>query len=157
MGYSALSTFHIATAILALATGLLVLVSTKGTRRHRRTGYVYVASMVALNVSSFFIFSLTGRFSLFHVAAMLSLATVVAGFLPVFLRRPRDGWLPMHLEIMAWSYIGLLAAAASEAAVRIPKSPFWWAVAVASGTVIVAGGLVLAHNRPTLLARYGRR
>ncbi|HEY5559230.1 MAG TPA: DUF2306 domain-containing protein, partial [Steroidobacteraceae bacterium] len=150
------SQLHMATATIAIVAGLLVLLQTKGTRRHRRFGYVYVASMVTLNVSSFFIFRLTGEFSPFHVAAFLSLATVIAGFLPVYWRRPADGWLQVHFQFMAWSYIGLLAATASELAVRIPESPFWWAVIASSAVIIMAGALVLAHNRPKLLARYGR-
>jgi len=156
MNYPVVSQLHMATATIAIVAGLLVLLQTKGTRRHRRFGYVYVASMVTLNVSSFFIFRLTGEFSPFHVAAFLSLATVIAGFLPVYWRRPADGWLQVHFQFMAWSYIGLLAATASELAVRIPESPFWWAVIASSAVIIMAGALVLAHNRPKLLARYGR-
>lgn len=156
MSYPPVSLLHIATALVAIATGLLMLLQVKGTRRHRRLGYVYVASMVTLNASSFFIFKLTGEFSPFHVAAFLSLATVIAGFLPAYWRRPAEGWLEVHFQFMAWSYIGLLAAAASEIAVRIPKSPFWWAVIVASAVIIMTGALILAHHRPKLLARYGR-
>jgi hypothetical protein len=40
---SAVSQLHIATAIVAIMTGLLVLLQVKGTRRHRRFGTVYVA------------------------------------------------------------------------------------------------------------------
>ena len=156
MSYPLVSLLHMATAAIAIVAGLFVLLQVKGTRRHRRFGYVYVASMVTLNVSSFFIFRLTGEFSPFHVAAFLSLATVIAGFLPVYWRRPADGWLEVHFQFMAWSYIGLLAATASELAVRIPESPFWWAVIASSAVIIMAGALVLAHNRPKLLARYGR-
>lgn len=156
MSYPIVSQLHIATAVIAIVTGLFVLLRAKGTRRHRRFGYVYVISMVTLNLSSFFIFKLTGEFSPFHVAAFLSLATVIAGFLPVYRRRPAEGWLELHLQFMAWSYIGLLAAAASEIAVRVPRSPFWWAVIASSAVIIMAGALILAHNRPRLLARYGR-
>lgn len=157
MTYPIISWLHIATASIAIVAGLFMLLQTKGTRRHRRIGYLYVASMVTLNVSSFFIFKLTGRFSPFHVAAFLSLATVIAGFLPVYWRRPAQGWLEVHFQFMAWSYIGLLAAAASELAVRVPESPFWWAVIASSAVIIMAGALILAHNRPRLLARYGRQ
>ena len=156
MSYPLVSQLHVATALIAIATGLVMLLQVKGTRRHRRLGYVYVGSMVTLNVSSFLVFKLTGEFSPFHVAAFLSLAMMVAGFLPVYWRRPAEGWLELHFQFMAWSYIGLLAATASEIAVRIPKSPFWWAVSVSSAVIIMAGVLILAHNRPKLLARYGR-
>lgn len=140
-----------------MAAGLGVVLMRKGTRVHRRVGYLYVVSMVALNVSSFFIFSLTGRFSPFHVASMFSLTILVAGFLPVLLRRPQGGWLRLHMEFMVWSYIGLLAAAVSEAAVRIPETPFWWSVAGGTAVVVVTGALIWAHNRPRLLAQFMRR
>jgi uncharacterized membrane protein len=157
LGYSPLSWLHVATAVAAMAAGLGIVLMRKGTRVHRRVGYFYVVSMVALNVSSFFIFSLTGRFSPFHVASMFSLTILVAGFLPVFLRRPQGGWLRLHMEFMVWSYIGLLAAAVSEAAVRIPQTPFWWSVAGGTAVVIVTGALIWAHNRPRLLAQFMRR
>ena len=140
-----------------MAAGLGIVLMRKGTRVHRRVGYLYVASMIALNVSSFFIFSLTGRFSPFHVASMFSLTILVAGFLPVFLRRPQGGWLRLHMEFMVWSYIGLLAAAVSEASVRIPQTPFWWSVAGGTAFVVVTGALIWAHNRPRLLAQFMRR
>lgn len=156
LDYPAISILHILAAVIAIVTGLWVVLNTKGTRRHRRVGYVYVVSMVTLNVSSFFIFKLTGEFSPFHVAAFLSLATVIAGFVPVYRRRPVQGWLHMHLQFMAWSYIGLLAAAAAEAAVRIPETRFWWAVIVSSVAIMMAGAIILARHRPRLLARFGR-
>jgi hypothetical protein len=37
----------------------------------------------------------------------------------VVLRR-RHGWLQRHSYAMAWSYVGLLAAACAEIAVRVP-------------------------------------
>lgn len=142
--------------MIALVTGLFIVLRKKGTLAHRRIGYAYVAAMIVTNVSSLFIFSLTGRFSAFHVAATISLATVIAGFVPALTRRPEHGWLELHLQFMAWSYIGLLAAAASEAAVRIPNSRFWWAVIASSAIIFVAGGAIIARNRRRLLARHGQ-
>jgi uncharacterized membrane protein len=157
VNYSAISWLHITTAAGAVIAGFVMLLQPKGTRLHRRLGYLYVAAMVTLNVSSFFIFALTGSFSPFHIAAILSLATVIVGFVPVYLRRPVGGWLDLHLEFMVWSYIGLLAATASEIAVRIPQWRFWWAVIISSVLIIVAGGAILARQRPRLLARHGFR
>ncbi len=156
MGYSAVSLLHIGGAIVALLAGLAILARPKGSRPHRLTGRLYFVAMLALNFSSLFIFNLTGRFSLFHALALFSLATVIVGFLAAYRRRPRDGWLGMHLQFMTWSYIGLVAAAASEAAVRLPESPFWGAVALVSLLVFAVGGLLLARQMPSLRARYGR-
>lgn len=155
MTYPMVSLLHIGFAVVAILTGCIVLLRVKGTRVHRRLGFLYFASMVILNVSSFFIFSLTGEASPFHALAAFSLLTVLIGYAAAAWRTPRGGWLELHQQFMAWSYIGLLAAAAAEAAVRIPETRFWWAVAAASFTVIAAGGIVLATRLPGLRARYG--
>ena len=155
MNYPLVSLLHIGSAVTAILTGGIVLSRAKGTRFHRRIGLAYFVSMVVLNVSSFFIFSLTGEASLFHALAAFSLLTVLVGYSAAARRIPHGGWLELHQQFMAWSYIGLLAGAAAEAAVRIPKAPFWWAVAAASLTVIAAGGTLLFLRLPGLRARYG--
>jgi len=154
VNYPALSVLHVAAAALALVAGAFVLLRAKGTRLHRQAGYAYVGAIVVMNISSFFLFNLTGRVSPFHVMAVISLATVLSGFAAAALRRPWDGWLDVHLQFMVWSYIGLLAAAVSEAAVRLPKAPFWGAVAAASFVVLAAGGFLLARRLPRLRERY---
>ncbi len=152
--YPAVSLVHIGSAIAAIAAGAFVLLRVKGTRLHRRTGLAYACAMVVLNVTSFSIFSLTGEASAFHLMAAFSLLTVVIGFAAAALRWPRDGWLVLHLQFMVWSYIGLLAAAAAEAMVRIPGTRFWWAVAVASFAVMAAGGFLFYRRLPALHTRY---
>jgi uncharacterized membrane protein len=102
---------------VALAFGAIVLGAPKGTPLHRTIGAGYVAAMVILNVSSLAIYRLTGHFEPFHALALFSLATVVRGMVPALRRRP--GWLMAHYWNMAWSYLGLLAAACSEIVVRL--------------------------------------
>ena len=114
---SSLGAIHFTTAIVALAFGAIVLGAPKGTPLHRTIGAGYVAAMVILNVSSLAIYRLTGHFEPFHALALFSLATVVGGIVPALRRRP--GWLMAHYWSMAWSYLGLLAAACSEIVVRL--------------------------------------
>ena len=61
------------------------------------------------------------------------------GMLPAILRRP-EGWLRLHYEFIAWSYVGLVAAAVSESAVRLPSAPFWPAVAAGSPATSARSG-----------------
>lgn len=138
----------------AILAGAFVVLRVKGTRTHRRIGLAYACAMVILNVSSFFIFNLTGKASPFHVLAIFSLVTVLAGYGAAVLRRPRGRWLEWHLQFMVWSYIGLLAAASAEAAVRLPEAPFWRSVAAASLAVLAAGGILFARRLPALRSRY---
>lgn len=141
---------HLGLAIGALLLGLLVVIGPKGTRRHRKVGQGYVAAMIGLNVTALMIYRLFGHFGPFHVAAVISLLTVVAGFISAR-RRSRDRWVEAHAYWMSWSYVGLLAAAVSEALTRIPESPFWWMVALATAAVIGAGALVIYRRVPRIL------
>lgn len=146
---------HVAFAIAALVIGLAVLLQPKGTGTHRLLGRGYAISMLGLNVTAFMLYRLFGYFGPFHVAALISLFTVIAGFVPARWRRPRGRWVEYHAYWMSWSYVGLLAAAASEATTRIPESPFWWMV-VGSTLLVVFGGMSVINRRvPTVLKGFG--
>jgi uncharacterized membrane protein len=115
--------------------GARVLMAPKGTRAHRRTGCAYAIAMLLVNGSALGIYRLFGGFGPFHVAAFISLLTLIAGLRPM-LRRPRkEGWLLAHMNYMYWSVVGLYAAFASELMVRSPLRGGF--------TVLVAGGTVL--------------
>jgi len=60
---------------------------------------------------------LTGQFNAFHGLALLSLATTGWGLMQVM--RRRGDWLAAHLTAMAFSYLGLLAAATAEVVLRL--------------------------------------
>jgi uncharacterized membrane protein len=147
MVYQFASGFHIGSAISALILGLGVVLVRKGTRLHKKLGYAYFFNMLGLNISALLIYQLTGHFGPFHSAALASLLTLTAGFVPAYLRLPRGRWLDLHYEFMNWSYVGLIAAGASEAATRIPSSPFWPAVFASMFAVFLAGGILIARGR----------
>lgn len=138
-------------ALVALASGAWVLLRRKGGRSHRQAGSVFAGSMVGLNVTALFIYDLTGSPGPFHVLSVVSLVGVVVGVAHARLRKPQASWRPLHAHWMAWSYIGLLAAAASEATTRIPESPFVWMVVGSSGAVVIAGALVMRARMPNVL------
>ena len=155
-GLDGFGLIHVFFGLAAMALGLLVVIGTKGTRRHRLIGRGYVAAMILLNATALMIYDLSGRFGPFHVAALISLATLSAGFVPAFLRRPRVGWMPLHGTFMSWSYVGLLAAFLSEVATRVPGMDFGVGV-IAATVIVVAGGVVLIHTRvPKILKRLAR-
>ncbi len=78
---------HLIVSILALITGLFVLSTTKGTKRHKQIGYVYAISMVLVNFTAFFIYKLYGKFGLFHWLAVISCLTLLAGMYPVLTKK----------------------------------------------------------------------
>jgi uncharacterized membrane protein len=137
---------HTVFAGVALALGGLVVAGRKGTRVHRTFGHLYASSMLGVNVTAFFLCGLFGRMGPFHILAMVSLATVAAGIVPAVARRPRHTWFRYHATFMAWSYVGLLAAAAAEFMARMPGVPFVWGVAGAAAGVTLVGAVVI-HGR----------
>ena len=162
---------HTAAAIVALAAGAAVLLTRKGTRRHRQLGWAYVVSMLLLNVTALMIYRLFGRVGPFHVGAVFSLVTVVAGAAAALgARRARARRNPVdraralerHYPWMTWSYVGLAAAAVSEIATRMPALrprpgqglAFSVTVAVATVLVLVVGGRLIRRHRSALLAPY---
>jgi uncharacterized membrane protein len=161
---NALGQFHLATSLLAVATGAWVVLRPKGTVSHRRFGWLYSASMIALNGSALWIYRLTGGFGPFHVAAVFSLATLLVGVSAAWRRKPGDrSWLPRHYYFMSWSYVGLLAALVAEVATRIPAIQefaggptiaFWVTVALVSVAVFVAGGWMIRRRADALLRRF---
>ncbi len=145
--YPFLSGFHIGTAISALLFGLCVLLARKGTRLHKQFGYAFFFNMLGLNISALFIYRLTGHFGPFHAAALASLITLIAGLGTAYLRLPQGRWLELHYEFMNWSYVGLIAAAVSEATTRLPSTPFWPAVFGGTLIVFLLGGLLIIRGR----------
>jgi uncharacterized membrane protein len=137
---------HAVSASVALLAGTAVVLRRKGTPSHRWLGRAYAASMCGTLVTSFLIYDLFGGFGVFHWAAVVSTITLGCGLAAVLFVRPRRGWLQLHLNFMSYSYLGLVAAAVSEATVRLPIVPF---IARTFGTSIVLA-FGLAVGVPTL-------
>ena len=144
---SAIAQAHIIAAVAALLLGLGVFLLRKGTRLHVQIGIGYVISMVIMNVTALGIYRLTGNLNPFHVGALFSLATLLAGWVPAIRRKPRDHWLQRHFEFMSWSYVGLVAAAVAEAGTRVPNAPFVGVVVAGSAAVFLIGGILIARAR----------
>ena len=131
--------------LVALLLGLGVLLQRKGTALHRRIGYAYVAAMLFLNGSALAIYDVYGGFGPFHLAAVISVSTIAAALVPVLTRWPRNAWLRLHAELMAWSYVGLVSAFFAEIAVRLPGVGV--STGAASGTAIgIVGGALLTYR-----------
>jgi uncharacterized membrane protein len=140
---------HLLCATLAVAAGAAVVLSRKGTRRHRWLGRAYAGLMVAVNATALWIYELFGGFGVFHWLALFSLLTVLLGYVPA--RRRRPGWRVRHACFMSGSYVGLIAALAAEILTRTPWLPFSGAVAAASLTVSALGILLMARFIPRLV------
>lgn len=154
---STIGTIHFAMALAAIVSGLVVLLLPKGNQRHRLVGWAYAASMLGLNGTAFMLYRLFGHFGPFHVAAVVSLLTVLAGVATARFRKPKGNWMLGHAYWMTWSYVGLLAAAVSEIATRVPESPFWGMVFVGTFVVVGAGSVLIRRGVPRALQRLTKR
>lgn len=153
---SVIGWIHAAFGLCALGTGAAVILRPKGTRRHRKLGRLYVASMIGLLSTAFFIYRLFDGFGVFHWLAVLGTLTLIGGFGAARLRHLVSGWLEPHYYLMGYSYVGLLAATGAEIAVRAPGSSFGWAAGSASIGITIAGA-VLIHSRADDLITSMRR
>jgi uncharacterized membrane protein len=96
---------HLAGALLALPLGAYVLWRPKGTATHKALGRLWVAVMMVVAISSYWLRTLSGGFSFIH---LLSVLTIVA--LPLGIMQARRGNIPAHLRAMRGVYIGLIVA-----------------------------------------------
>lgn len=110
---------HLIVSIIALITGLIVLLTTKGTKRHKQIGYIYAMSMLLVNLTAFMIYRLFGKFGIFHWFAVLSCLTLLAGMYPVLVKKSNN-FLLLHFNYMYWSVVGLYCAFCVEILTRIP-------------------------------------
>lgn len=110
---------HFLAGIVAMVTGMFVLLSNKGTPTHKKVGYLYAASMIVLNLTAFMIYRLFGKFAVFHWFAVLSCVTLFLGLYPM-LRKKGTSYLAQHISFMYWSVIGLYCAFVAETFVRLP-------------------------------------
>ena len=151
---SAVAQIHIVAAVAALLLGVIVFLNRKGTRLHVQVGVGYVVSMLVMNVTALGLYRLTGALNPFHLGALFSLATVLAGWVPAIRRKPRDKWLRYHFEFMSWSYVGLVAGAVSEVGTRVPHAPFLGAVLAGSLAVFLLGGMLIIRARSRFVREF---
>lgn len=147
--HSNIGWFHFLTAVLAMITGSIVLLNKKGTIFHKRIGYIYLTSMLLLNVSSFFIMSF-GSFSLFHFFAIVSLVSIFGGMLPTI--KKGKNWFGYHFYFMNWSVVGLFCAFWAEVGTRFVDNmkDFWWMVALATFITAFIGSRIINREAKKL-------
>jgi uncharacterized membrane protein len=153
MAHSPIGFVHLFSALLAMLTGAVVLLTPKGSAFHKRTGYVYVVSMLVLNATAFMIYQLFGKFGPFHGLALVSLVSLIGGMVPVLLRQRVKSWLHWHYYFMNWSVVGLYAAFWSETLSRtLPMGKFWPVVMGATAMTATIGSWLIRRNAARLLS-----
>jgi len=154
---------HLISAILAMITGLYVLINTKGTRTHKRMGYIYSLAMIILNITSFMIYRLYGKFGIFHWFSVISCLTLFVGLFPILTKRPKN-YLIIHFNFMYWSVVGLYCAFMAEIFSRLPKiiltetgeptTGFYKGVGIGIAIVMTIGVLYFIKYQPIWTKKY---
>jgi uncharacterized membrane protein len=169
---STIGWIHLVASVASIVLGALVLgQGPKGGRQHRQVGWAYVVAMLTVNATAFMIYGLFGGFGPFHVAAIISVTGLVAGTLSARrarnARRAKQALLHSHrVEAHYWwmtfSYVGLIAALASEAITRLPATRaigggagamFGAAVGGATALVFGVGSYLIVTRRARTLAK----
>lgn len=167
---SVVGAIHFSAAVASVVLGAAVLgQGPKGGRRHRQVGWTYVLAMLTVNATAFMLYGLFGGFGPFHAAAVVSLAGLVAGVLAARgakrARAANQGFrrshrVELHYWWMTFSYVGLIAALASEAITRLPATRgigggagamFGLAVGGATALVFAVGSYVIVARRARVL------
>lgn len=148
-----LGTVHFAFASIALILGFAVFFKPKGTSAHRVLGYLYSGGLLLVNLSALSVYEDSSGPGPFHTLALISLATLAAGFLAAFLRRPKDSWLNFHAYLMSWSYVGLVAAGAAQTATKF-AGPGTRQVLVPTILIVLVGGLLIHTHVPKILVGF---
>lgn len=146
---------HLIASVLALITGFMVLVMKKGTKRHVNVGYIYVLSMALLIATSFMIYRLFNGWGIFHYTSIISLITIALGMIPIWTKKPLNKWKYLHFSFMYWSVVGLYAAFAAEILTRIPETPFFGMVGIATGVIMLIGGIYFGMNKTKWMIIFG--
>ena len=148
---------HLIFCVIALITGSLVLGLTKGTKRHKKIGYIYSASMLIVLVTAFMMYNLFGTWGIFHWTAVVSSITILCGLIPIFTRRPKLSYLSLHFSFMYWSVLGLYGAFIAEMFVRIPaivlegsrpNAMFYNMLGIAVAITMGLGAYFFIRNKP---------
>jgi len=147
---------HFIFTVIALFTGTAVLFLKKATKLHTRVGYVYVFAMLGVNFTAFLIYRLFDGFGVFHIAAIVSLLTMAGGMFPLLFKTKSKKRFYFHFMFMYWSVMGLYAAFVAETLTRIPETPFFDMVGVATGGVMLVGGVAFGMKKKKWLAQFVR-
>src|SRR5438128_1764961 len=110
---------HSALALLCIAIGLIQFLRPKRGAGHRARGYAFVYAMLVADGTALLVYQFTGRFNVLHAGAIANLVCIAMAIVPL-LRSPRPpSWKHHHYYWIAWSYAGLMSAAATELVVRL--------------------------------------
>lgn len=113
--HSPQGSIHFISSLIGLVTGAYLLIATKGTRFHKRVGYLFSISLVLVNLTALLIYDFNnGSVGPFHFLIPVSLFFLAYGFIPMFRKKRGPKALNKHIIGMIGASLGLWAAGATE-------------------------------------------
>lgn len=151
MNLTSAGTLHSVLAVFCIVVGLLQLLRPKRGAGHRARGYAFVYAMLVADAAAMLIYRFTGQFNFFHAAAIVNFVYIVLAIVPL-LQSPRPAnWRLRHYYFIAWSYVALIAAAATELAIHaghIARGQIWIVATLASTVATLIGYVLIGRYRP---------
>ena len=146
------ATLHLGLAMFCIVIGLVQLLRPKRGAGHRARGYAFVYAMLVTDGTALLLYRFTGQFNVLHVGAIANLICIVMAVVPM-LRNPRPkNWKYQHYYWIAWSYVGLMSAAATQLVVRLglpaTHGQAWVVTLAATMAVSAIGYILIERNRP---------
>jgi uncharacterized membrane protein len=140
---------HVAAGLTAVIVGAAVMLMRKGTRRHRRTGWIYLTALTVIFVTMVVMVIIRWPLNL-HLLALGSVS-LAAATLGVLNRRRHwsDSW---HITAMGSSYVAMLTAFYVDNGPQLPiwnLLPDWafWVLPTAVGAPLIWRAVRRRANR----------
>jgi uncharacterized membrane protein len=110
MNETLILSLHAFPGLLALILGSIVLLSKKGTKTHKRRGYIWLGLMLLLSLTAVFIQEINpGSYSLIHLLIPWTIFSIIFGIYAIkkFKVTKNKVWRNLH----QWTMIGLFFGA----------------------------------------------
>lgn len=112
---------HFGAALFCLVLGPYIFMRRKGDKSHRILGTVWAIVMLGVNISALSMYGISGRPTLFHFFALMSLAALIPGYAMIWRYKftRKRGHLIAHQMYMVWAYFGLASAGLWQVGLRV--------------------------------------
>jgi hypothetical protein len=114
-------------------------------------GTVYVLALVLVNLAALSLHR-ENTFGVFHALAVVSLATIAVGLLPLLFGMRSPMAIANHAYWMTWSYAGLVAAGCGQLTVAVGQEGGAWVIPATISTVLAVSGVVIFGRVPSILS-----
>lgn len=143
---------HVLAGFVALFAGLVAIATTKGGRRHRRGGRIYVHAMAFVSGSALVLLGFEQSFARQFLAliAIFSFYFAFSGYRVLSRKRPTDG-----ATAVDWAAVGVFAVA--SLGILLFGGRLWLANEGMAPVLLVFGGIGAAFSGGDVLSFAGRR